>query len=394
MMSNFIVFTRWLFILAIIINEKLIEGRMILNTVNRAIIKTIKVENNEIIDCYDIYRQPSLNHPLLHNHTIQMKPSSYPIGMKSNNFGTLQHKQTWHKYGLCPKGTIPIRRKGKNYNPTVFRKHNYPKLSPYKTLNTSQPNDTSKGHEYATIKVNVNFLGAQEKINIWKPVMETSAEISVSQIWVTAGDDDVKNTIEAGWIVNNYVYEDEQPRFFIFWTTDGYNKSGCYNILCDGFVHITPDVCLGSNFTEVSTFNGIQKDANFSIHKDQIGGHWWVHLQGIAVGYYPSSLFTKLSKTSTRIHFGGEIFNGKSKGRHTSTQMGSGHFPSEGGLKISSYFNWVQVVDENYVTKDPKNVETRVTNSDCYDLKVDDDNYDTNGYGFYYGGPGYNDKCQ
>ncbi|XP_026451667.1 uncharacterized protein LOC113351992 [Papaver somniferum] len=199
--------------------------------------------------------------------------------------------------------------------------------------------------QYATIEVNGNFLGAQAKINIWKPVTETPSEISVSQIWVTAGDDDVKNTIEAGWIVNDYVYNDDQPRFFIFWT-------------------------------------------------DQIGGHWWVHLQGIAVGYYPSSLFTKLSKTSTRIIFGGEIFNGKSKGQHTSTQMGSGHFPSEGGLKISSYFNWVQVVDENYVTKDPKNVETRVTNSDCYDLKVDDENYDTNGYGFYYGGPGYNEKCR
>ncbi|KAI3868895.1 hypothetical protein MKX03_036424 [Papaver bracteatum] len=361
-MSNFIVFTRWLLILAIIINVELIKGRTILNTVNKEIIKTIKVEDNEIIDCYDIHRQPSLNHPLLRNHRIQMKPSSYPTGMKSNNFGTLQLLQNWHKYGSCPEGTIPIQRKGKNYNPTVLHKHNYPKLLPYKTLNTSQPNDVSKGHEYATIEVNENFLGAQAKINIWKPVMETPAEISVSQIWVRASDDDVKNTIESGWIVNKYVYDDEQPRFFIFWT--------------------------------VSTFNGVQKDANFSIHKDQIGGHWWVHLQGIAVGYYPSSLFTILSTTSTRIHFGGEIANDKSKGRHTSTQMGSGHFPSEGGLKISSYFNWVQVVDENYLTKDPKNVEIRVTNSDYYGLKIDDDNYDTNGYGFYYGGPGYNGKCQ
>ncbi|KAI3897898.1 hypothetical protein MKX03_034269 [Papaver bracteatum] len=355
-MSNFIGLTLWLLVLMIIINEELIEGRTMLNTVNKSIIKTIKVENSEIIDCYDIHRQPSLNHPLLHNHTIQVKPSSYPTGMKSNISGTLQLKQTWHKYGSCPEGTY---------------------IS-----------------QYATIEVNGNFLGAQAKINIWKPFMETPSEISVSQIWVTAGDYEVKNTIEAGWIVNQYLYGDDQPRFFIFWTTDGYNSSGCYNIICNGFVQTTPDVCLGGSFTEVSTFNGFQKDANFSIHKDQIAGHWWIQLQGIPVGYYPSSLFTKLSATSTRIHFGGEIADDKSKGRHTSTQMGSGHFPSEGGLKISSYFNWVQVVDENYVSKDPKNVEIRVTNSDCYDLKIDHDHYDTNGYGFYYGGPGYNDKCQ
>ncbi|KAI3899877.1 hypothetical protein MKW92_011471 [Papaver armeniacum] len=393
-MSNFIGLKLWLLVLTIIINEELIEGRTMLNTVNKSIIKTIKVENSEIIDCYDIHRQPSLNHPLLRNHTIQVKPSSYPTGMKSNISATLQLKQTWHKYGSCPEGTVPIRRKGKNYNPTILRNHNHPKLSPYKTLNISQPNDSTKGREYATIEVNGNFFGAQAKINIWKPFMETPSEISVSQIWVTAGDYEEKNTIEAGWIVNQYLYGDDQPRFFIFWTTDGYNSSGCYNIICNGFVQTTPDVCLGGSFTEVSTFNGVQKDANFSIHKDQIGGHWWIQLQGIPVGYYPSSLFTKLSATSTRIHFGGEIADDKTKGQHTSTQMGSGHFPSEGGLKISSYFNWVQVVDENYVTKDPKNVVIRVTNSDCYDLKIDHDHYDTNGYGFYYGGPGYSDKCQ
>ncbi|KAI3949911.1 hypothetical protein MKW92_027216 [Papaver armeniacum] len=223
--------------------------------------------------------------------------------------------------------------------------------------------------------MNGNFLGAQAKINIWKPAIETPNEISVSQIWVTAGDEEVKNTIEAGWI-------------------DGYQNTGCFNLLCDGFVQTTPDFCLGGSFTEVSYFNGTQKDANFSIHKDQIGGQWWVHVQGNPIGYYPSSLFTSLSMTSTRIHFGGEISNHKTKGRHTSTQMGSGHLPSEGRLKTSSYFNWVQVVDENNVTKDPENVKTIVTNPDCYGLEIDNEHHDTNGYGFYYGGPGYNNKCQ
>ncbi|KAI3923384.1 hypothetical protein MKW98_026978 [Papaver atlanticum] len=313
--------------------------------------------------------------------------------MKSNNLEALQHTQTWHKYGSCPEGTIPVRRKGKNYNPTILHKDDHPKLSPYRTLNTSQPNDVGIDHEYAVIEVNGNFLGAQAKINIWKPVTETPTELSISQIWVTAGDDEVKNTIEAGWMVNPYIYGDDQPRFFIFYTKDGY-KSGCYNLLCDGFVQTASDFCLGGSFSEVSTFNGVQKDANFSIHKDQIGGQWWVQVQGNPVGYYPSSLFTKLSMTSTKIHFGGEILNNKSKGRHTSTQMGSGHFPSEGRLKTSSYFNWVQVVDENNVTKDPENVEIRVTNPTCYGLEIDNNHHDTNGYGFYYGGPGYNDKCQ
>ncbi|KAI3863889.1 hypothetical protein MKW98_031481 [Papaver atlanticum] len=394
-MLTFIDLVLWLLILISLTHEELIEGKTIQNVVNKSIIKTIKVETDEIIDCYDIYRQPSLNHHLLCNHTIQMAPSSYPKGMKSNNFGTFQLTQTWHKYGLCPEGTIPIRRKGKNYDPTLLHKHSPLNLSPYKT-NVTSPYDFNgvHVHEYATIDVEGNFLGAQAKINLWQPVTEIYGEMSISQIWVTAGPDDNINTIEAGWQVYRKLHGDDYTRFFIFWTNDGYKSSGCYDLVCNGFVQISSTIALGCNFTEVSTFNGSQKDATFSIYKDQSSGHWWVQLQGISVGYYPSFLFKELSKRATQVSWGGEITNWKSKGRHTTTQMGSGHFPSEGGWKTSSYFNWVQVVNKNYTAEDPKNVVIQVTNPYCYDLKIDDKHYDTNGYGFYYGGPGYNDKCQ
>ncbi|KAI3863831.1 hypothetical protein MKW98_031423 [Papaver atlanticum] len=76
-MSRFINSISCLLILAILIYiilnpKELVEGRTISNVVNHAIIKTIKVDKDEIIDCYDIYKQPSLNHPSLHNHTIQV----------------------------------------------------------------------------------------------------------------------------------------------------------------------------------------------------------------------------------------------------------------------------------------------------------------------------------
>ncbi|XP_026430584.1 uncharacterized protein LOC113327636 isoform X2 [Papaver somniferum] len=377
-MSKFISFTHWLIILSILVSEELVKGRTIPNSINNEIIKSIKVENDEIIDCYDIYRQPSLNHPLLRNHTIQMKPNLYPKGTKSGNLGTLRLTQTWHYYGSCPKGTIPLRRKGKNHNPTHSR-------------NASQRSNFEEIHEYATVEARGNFLGAQAKINLWKPAVEMQAELSVSQIWVTAGDG--KETIETGW-VDPLVYGDYETRFVVFWTADGYNKLFCFNDECDAFVHTSSSIGLGCSFTELSTLNGDQKDATFSIHKDQSSGHWWVQLQGEPVGYYPSSLFTELSKKATAVQWGGEIVNTKSKGRHTTTQMGSGHFPSEGGLKTSSYFNWVQIVDENNMSVDPKYFEVYSTNPECYDLKIDDNHHDTNGFGFYYGGPGYNDKCQ
>ncbi|KAI3910670.1 hypothetical protein MKW92_004271 [Papaver armeniacum] len=397
-MSKFINLVNWpliptILIFLITIQEGLIDGRTISNAVNRGIIKTIKVDKDEIIDCYDFYKQPTFNHPSLHNHTIQMRPSTYQKNMKLDNLGTLQLAQTWHMYGACPQGTIPIRRIIRDYRSTLLRKHRHPKLSHYKmSPKALHPNDVRDGHEYATIQVYGNFRGAQAKINLWNPVMEISSELSVSQIWVTAGDGDDLNTIEVGWEVYQPRDGDYQTRLFIFWTTDNYRNKGCINLECDGFVHTSSEIAIGCNFTEVSTFKGDQKDATFGIHKDQNSGNWWVQVQGIPVGYYPGSLFTQLSKTATEIDFGGEISNTRSKGRHTMTQMGSGHFPSEGSFGISSFFNHVQVIDENNEAKDPEDVKTYVSNPNCYDLQIDEKH--TNGYSFYYGGPGYNDNCQ
>ncbi|KAI3878985.1 hypothetical protein MKW92_021208 [Papaver armeniacum] len=302
-----------------------------------------------------------------------MRPSIYPKSITLNNFGTLQLTQTWHKYGSCPHGTIPIRRNiRKYYHSTLSRKSRRSKNSYYKKPNTLHPNGIRDGHEYAVIKVRGNFLGAQAKINLWNPILKEPSEMSVSQIWVDAGDQNDLNTIEAGWETNTY-------------------KNFCINYECPGFVQTSSDVSLGCNFTEISTFNGDQKDATFSIHKDQNSGNWWIQIQGIPVGYYPSSLFTQLSTKAAKVEFGGEIYNLHHEGRHTTTQMGSGHLPSEGGLGISSYFSHVQVINENNEAKDPEDVKTYVSNPNCYDLKVDKKH--TNGYGFYYGGPGYSDNC-
>ncbi|KAI3988630.1 hypothetical protein MKX01_026994 [Papaver californicum] len=230
-----------------------------------------------------------------------------------------------------------------------MRKHRRPRFFHYKTPNSPLPNDSREGHEMYD-----NYLGAQTKINLWNPVVEVLGEINVSQIWVAAGDNDNINVIEAGWVVSYpsklvhlHLNVDYHTGFFVLWTTDDY-KNRCFNLECDG---TSSNVAFGCNFTEMSTFNGDQKDGTFSF----------------SVGYYPSSLFTRLSKTSTRIEFGREMFNERSKGRHSTTQI------------------HVQVIDENNETKYPKDVKPIISNSNCYDLKINDE--DINGYGFYYGGP-------
>ncbi|XP_026432263.1 uncharacterized protein LOC113329622 [Papaver somniferum] len=306
-MSKIIDLACWVLILTIFMSGELLDGRTISNAVDKAIVKTIKAGTDEIIDCYDIHRQPSLNHPLFYNHTIQMTPSSYPKGLKSDNFGTLQLT------------------KGKDYVPPLLHNYRISKSSPYKKTDASQPNSLgANNHEYATIKAHGNFLGAQAKINLWKPVLEIPAEFSVSQIWVVAEGDGPLNSIEAGWTVGR---SDNVTRFFIYFTADGYGSTGCYNLDCGGFIQTSSSISPDCNFTELSTFKGSQKDATFSIHKDQNSGNLWVEVQGTQVGYYPSSLFKKLSNMTTTVSWGGEILNWRDQRRHTMTQMGSGHFP-------------------------------------------------------------------
>ncbi|RZC58906.1 hypothetical protein C5167_006207 [Papaver somniferum] len=94
-MSNFINPASWpliltVFTFVILTPKEIVDERTISNVLNKAIIKTIKVDKGEIIDCYDIYKQLSINHPSRYNHTIQMRPSIYPKNIKLDNMGTLQ----------------------------------------------------------------------------------------------------------------------------------------------------------------------------------------------------------------------------------------------------------------------------------------------------------------
>ncbi|KAI3931988.1 hypothetical protein MKW98_012398 [Papaver atlanticum] len=207
--------------------------------------------------------------------------------------------------------------------------------------------------------------------------------MSISQIWVASGEDIDLNTIEVGWHVYQDIYGDDQTRFFIYWTGNG-------RILELGLLQ-PPLRWFCAHIVKYLPWLQFHRGIYFQWRQKRC------HLQyskGISVGYYPSALFTNLLRTTTTVEWGGEIINLKNKGRHTSTQMGSGHFPFKGGLKTSSYFNWVHVFDENNMIKDPEKVIKKVTNLNCYNLEIDNDHYGTNGYGFYYGGPGYNDKCR
>lgn len=86
------------------------------------------------------------------------------------------------------------------------------------------------------------------------------------------------------------------------------------------------------------------------------------------------------------------MVNSQADGVHTSTQMGSGHFPEE-GFGRASYFKGVQVVDSSNNLGAPRGgLGTFTEQSSCYDVQSGS-NADWGTY-FYYGGPGRSSSCQ
>ncbi|KAJ6386930.1 hypothetical protein OIU78_016793 [Salix suchowensis] len=199
------------------------------------------------------------------------------------------------------------------------------------------------------------------------------------------------NTIEAGWQVSPDFYGDNYPRFFTYWTTDAYQTTGCYNLLCSGFVQTNNKIAIGAAISPRSSYNGRQFDIGLMIWKDPKHGNWWLEFgRGLLVGYWPAFLFSHLRSHASMVQFGGEIVNFRSSGFHTSTQMGSGHFAEEGFGK-ASYFRNLQVVDWDNNLLPLSNLHLLADHSNCYDIKQGRNG--VWGTYFYYGGPGRSVRC-
>ncbi|XP_017605211.1 uncharacterized protein LOC108451995 [Gossypium arboreum] len=377
--------------------QKLKFIRQRLNKINKPAVKTIQSPDGDTIDCVLSHHQPAFDLPQLKGQRPLDPPERPRIYERDGVMMTAEveeeeeeHVQLWRMTGeTCPEGTIPIRRTTEQ---DMLRASSVRRFG-RKPRRRVRRDSTSNGHEHAVGYVSGGeYYGAKGSINVWAPHVSNPYEFSLSQLWVISGSfaHDL-NTIEAGWQVSPELYGDNYPRFFTYWTNDAYEATGCYNLMCSGFVQTNNRIAIGAAISPISSYHGGQFDITLLIWKDPKHGNWWLEFgSGILVGYWPSFLFTHLRDHATMVQFGGEIVNTRPGGSHTSTAMGSGHFAGEGFGK-ASYFRNLEVVDwDNNLIPLP-NLRVLADHPNCYDIRGGVNG--VWGHYFYYGGPGRSVRC-
>ncbi|XP_037496155.1 uncharacterized protein LOC105647773 isoform X3 [Jatropha curcas] len=257
-----------------------------LDKINKPPVMIIESPDGDIIDCVHKRRQPALDHPLLKNHKIQRVPSEMPKlkvikedEMREpktvKNEGEKGAWQMWHKNGTrCPKGTVPIRRS--TVHDVLRSKSLFDFGKKQRSISLARRSDapdvvSGNGHEHAIAYTGTSqeVYGAKATISVWDPSIQVVNEFSLSQIWVLSGSFDGSdlNSIEAGWQVSPELYGDSRPRLFTYWTSDSYQATGCYNLLCAGFVQTNSRIAIGAAISPVSSFEGNQFDITILIWK-------------------------------------------------------------------------------------------------------------------------------
>ncbi|WJZ85724.1 hypothetical protein VitviT2T_005244 [Vitis vinifera] len=315
-----------------------------LDKINKPAVMTIESPDGDIIDCIDKWKQPAFDHPLLKNHKLQLVPPEMPRVRRMKEEEVKGDKHT-----------------------------------------SSRKNEE---------RVVISGRGAWQ---VWHQ-NRTRCPKGTVPIRRTTVDDVLRAK-------SLYDFGKKQPRMALARHTvspddvnakgheaDGYQSTGCYNTLCPGFVQVDKEIVVGTAIAPVSTISGELYESNIFIWKDPKTENWWLgYGNNNAVGYWPSNLFTHLAANATLVEWGGEVFNSKPNGAHTSTQMGSGRFAQEGNGK-ASYFRNLGLVDSNNDINPPQSISTQADNSNCYNINLLNNNDDW-GTHFYFGGPGFNPNC-
>jgi Neprosin len=359
------------------------------------------VLGSQTFDCVPIQQQPSVRIlgiskiaaapptsalagvPAGENPSVNKTPSQLPAGKTEDDFG--------NSLG-CEANTIPMSR------------ITLEQLSRFETLRQffekgpngsghplepaqAAPTTPTNAHAYSFTYQYVNNLGPSTNINVWRPYVYTNQNevFSLAQLWTIGYSSAPVQTAETGWQNYPALYGNENSNLFIYWTADGYQHTGCYNLSCAGFVQTSPSLHLGAGFTNYSLFDGPQYEIRLQYLLYQ--GNWWLRFGNSWVGYYPATIYNggQLSKYSNLLEFGSESVPGFFEGVNVWPSEGSTLFSSSGW----SYAAYQRLV--YYVNTSGTSVWNSLTadqpSPKCYTISGPAFSSSWGEY-FYFGGPG------
>ncbi|MGC9947142.1 MAG: neprosin family prolyl endopeptidase [Bryobacteraceae bacterium] len=276
-------------------------------------------------DCIPVEQQPTVR--ILGLKSIAPQPPQSmlaPLSSPGNDAAApksasqLDPAKPFDEFGnsvACEAGTIPMRRL------TLDEMTRFPTLQQFFQKG---PNGAGRApgsdlanpqvaatHKYSFTYQNVNNLGGNSNLNLWSPYVNTSAGevFSLSQEWYVGGSGTGlpgEQTAEVGWQNYPSKYGSQSSRLFIYWTADGYNTTGCYNLDCAAFVQVADNGDLGAGFSNYSAFGGAQYE--FTAEYYLYESNWWLAIQGTWIGYYPGSVYHggQLASHATEIEYGTE----------------------------------------------------------------------------------------
>ncbi|XP_062181218.1 protein neprosin-like [Phragmites australis] len=157
------------------------------------------------------------------------------------------------------------------------------------------------------------------------------------------GTQSSRNALNVGWQVWPGLYGDSNTHFYVYWTRDGYQKTGCYDLKCPGYVpEANVRTVPGVTIDAVSNPDGVKRTIVFKVFKDS-SGDWLLHIgfdsEPYLIGRFPKSLFTSLGDKGDTIILAGFVST------HTThlAPMGSGFLSNN--IKAASFSN-IQLIDD------------------------------------------------
>jgi hypothetical protein len=339
------------------------------------------VLNSSHFDCVPVDQQPSVRilglnsiatappQPLLSRPSdLDGPPEFHPIPAtqlsaenKTDGFG--------NTIG-CPQGSIPMRRITLEEMSQFHTLRDFLRKGPGnggqlpKRAETAPSEGGPPGHKYSVMFQNVDNWGGGSNLNLWSPYVITSwnEKFSLSQEWYASAD--VQQTAEVGWQNFPTKYGNEESRLFIYWTADGYDTTGCYNLDCPGFVQIRDFGILGGGFTHYSTHGGPQYE--FTAEYRLFQGNWWLAIQGTWVGYFPGAIYRggQLTHNAQVIEFGTEslaatVWPAEGSGEWATTGFESAayqrkvYYHDEAGGNVGSHLTAMDLSPSCYLTSGP-----------------------------------------